>query len=50
MGHQALITRCKIDCGYTFNTSKEKCDLCLAMWSLWMWITFGLITPVICKC
>ena len=41
MGHQTLITRCKIDCGYIFNTLKEKCDLCLAMWSLWMWITFG---------
>ena len=41
MGHQTLITHCKIGCGYILITSKEKCNLCLATWSLRMWIAFG---------
>ena len=41
MGHQPLITHCEIDCDNVFITSKEKCNLCLAMWSLRLWIAFG---------
>ena len=41
MGHQTLITHRKIDCSNEFITSKEKCNLCLAMWSLQLWIPFG---------
>ena len=50
MGHQTLITHCKIDCSNVFITSKEKCNLCLAMCHFGCGSLLVLITPVISKC